>query len=61
MAVLQIRDHKREKLILKMINSGMTHQEIGEELNITKARVGQIYRRMLKEKRLISKYYRKVI
>ena len=49
MAELQVRDFKRERLILKLYDSGRTYKEIAGELNVTKARVGQIYRRMLQE------------
>lgn len=60
MAVLQIRDHKREELILELRDKGCTYKEIAEQLNVTKARVGQIYRRVVKEKNLMIKCYRKV-
>ena len=49
MAELQLRDYKRERLILKLYDTGHTYGQIAKELNVTKARVGQIYRRMLRE------------
>lgn len=49
MAELQKRNYKRERLILRLYDKGYTYKQIGEMLDITKVRVGQIIRRMRQE------------
>jgi DNA-directed RNA polymerase sigma subunit (sigma70/sigma32) len=55
MAELQKRDYKRERLICKLYDEGHTYKQIGEQLNVTKNRIGQIYRRILKEKNKLER------
>ncbi len=49
MAELQVRDYQRERKILELYDTGHTYKQISETLGVTKTRVGQIYRRMLRE------------
>lgn len=60
MAELQLRNREREKRIQKLYENGYTYKEIAEQLDITRARVGQIYRRMLREKSMMNRYTRVV-
>lgn len=47
---LQKRDHKRDMKIVQLYNKGYLYKHIGEILGITPARVGQLYRRITKDK-----------
>jgi len=49
MAELQKRDYKRDRQIVKMREKGFFYKQIGEMLGITSIRVGQLYRRIMKE------------
>lgn len=50
MAKAHKRDYKREQRIMQLYKAGNTYRKIGEMLDISRVRVGQIYRRMLAEK-----------
>lgn len=54
MAKLQKRDYQRERLIMRLHDCGYTYKQIAGKLDITKVRVGQIYRRVLKEKNKVK-------
>lgn len=48
---LQVRDHERDYKIVKLRKKGLLYKDIAEMLGITKSRVGQLYRRILGERR----------
>lgn len=46
---LQMRDYQRDHKIVKLRKKGFLYKDIAEMLGITRARVGQLYRRITKE------------
>lgn len=52
---LSVRDYKRDKKIIKYYEKmKWTHKQIAEALGISKARVGQLYDRVVKERQAKS-------
>jgi len=51
---LQVRDNKRDKRIVELYKKGLSYEDIGNLFGITKGRVGQLYRRIKKEKSIKS-------
>lgn len=48
---LAVRDKRRDREIMELYQwKGLTHKQIAEKLGITKARVGQLYRRIMRER-----------
>lgn len=59
---LQKRDYKRDRKIVELRSKEFLYKQIGEILGITPARVGQLYRRAVKEEGIYKKkYYKKVV
>lgn len=48
--IRNFRDRARDKRIMQLYEQGHTYIQIGEKLNISRGRVGQLRRRIMKEK-----------